>query len=49
MKALIGIWVKLDFLEARLHLVEQLDREVGIGCVSSGMFELNDDLIHTLF
>jgi hypothetical protein len=26
------IWVKLVFLEARLRPVEQLDREVEIGC-----------------
>ncbi|MFT4809450.1 MAG: hypothetical protein ACI9LX_002799 [Paraglaciecola sp.] len=29
--------VKLDFLEARLRPIEQLDREVEIGCRSSGM------------
>jgi hypothetical protein len=29
-------WVKLEFLEARLRPVEQLDREVEIGCRSSG-------------
>jgi hypothetical protein len=30
-------WVKLDSLEARLRPVEQLDKEVEIGCRSSGM------------
>jgi hypothetical protein len=30
-------WVKLVFLEAQLRPVEQLDREVEIGCGSSWM------------
>jgi hypothetical protein len=32
-------WVKLVFLEARLRPVEQLDKEVEIGCRSSRMCE----------
>jgi hypothetical protein len=31
------IGVQLDFLEARLRPVEQLDKEVELGCRSSGM------------